>query len=162
MMNRDKMNELPEMQISFIDTICAPIYTALAKLFPNELKPLLDGCLSNRDVWAQMAKNNVEQQQDRQQQYHDIVQMTSYLGNDNDRSIKLTQPIPLPSSISKSDLSIYYKTSENKLKDEKIPLDLNNPEVLLPFETSCKPHDVQPSSACECQISKLDCQRKSI
>lgn len=49
------MNELPTMQIRFIDSICAPIYTAFAKLFPHELGPLLDGCLSNRALWTEMA-----------------------------------------------------------------------------------------------------------
>jgi len=57
MMNREKISKLPEMQIGFIDSICAPIYTAFAKLFPHELSPLLEGCLSNRDLWAEMAKN---------------------------------------------------------------------------------------------------------
>lgn len=58
MMNRDKMSKLPEMQIGFIDSICAPIYAAFAKLFPHELGPLLDGCLTNRDLWTEVAKNN--------------------------------------------------------------------------------------------------------
>lgn len=57
-MNREKMSKLPEMQIGFIDTICAPIYTAFAKLFPLELKPLLDGCLSNRELWHELAHSN--------------------------------------------------------------------------------------------------------
>lgn len=56
MMNRDKMNELPEMQIKFIDTICAPIYGAFGKLFPNEMGPLYEGCLSNRVVWSELAQ----------------------------------------------------------------------------------------------------------
>lgn len=60
MMNRDKMSELPEMQIGFIDSICAPIYTAFAKLFPRELSPLLDGCLENKNIWTEMANNNKE------------------------------------------------------------------------------------------------------
>lgn len=53
-MNREKMSKLPEMQISFIDTICAPIYSAFAKLFPHKLNPLLDGCLKNRNLWADL------------------------------------------------------------------------------------------------------------
>lgn len=57
MMNRDKMNKLPEMQIDFIDSICTPIYTAFAILFPNELNHLLEGCLSNRAVWEKFAKS---------------------------------------------------------------------------------------------------------
>lgn len=58
MMNRDKVNKLPEMQISFIDTICAPIYSAFAKLFPRELNTLIDGCLNNRNLWTELATQN--------------------------------------------------------------------------------------------------------
>lgn len=58
MMNRDKMNKLPEMQIDFIDSICAPIYTAFKQLFPSELGPLLEGCLSNRSLWSKLAAGN--------------------------------------------------------------------------------------------------------
>lgn len=58
MMNRDKMSKLPEMQIGFIDSICAPIYAAFAKLFPRQLSSLLEGCLTNRNLWAEVAKNN--------------------------------------------------------------------------------------------------------
>lgn len=61
MMNRDKMNKLPEMQIDFIDSICTPIYTAFAILFPNELSTLLEGCLSNRAVWDDHSKRNHKQ-----------------------------------------------------------------------------------------------------
>lgn len=78
MMNRDKMSKLPDMQIDFIDSICAPIYTAFAKLFPRELACLLDGCLANRDRWLMLAKrqrehkcnhdDNREQAQHQQQQ----------------------------------------------------------------------------------------------
>jgi len=58
MMNREKVSELPMMQMRFIDSICAPIYTAFAKLFPRELGILLNGCLENRALWAQMALEN--------------------------------------------------------------------------------------------------------
>lgn len=60
MMNRDKMSKLPEMQIDFINTICAPLYTAFNQLFPSELGPLLDGCLSNRNLWFDLAKKGEE------------------------------------------------------------------------------------------------------
>lgn len=60
MMNRDKMSKLPEMQIGFIDTICAPIYVAFAKQFPRELGCLLEGCLANREIWSELAKKNTK------------------------------------------------------------------------------------------------------
>ncbi|XP_053393300.1 dual 3',5'-cyclic-AMP and -GMP phosphodiesterase 11-like isoform X3 [Mercenaria mercenaria] len=56
MMDRDKKDKLPVMQVSFIDAICLPIYKAIAKVSPK-LQPLLDGCQRNRDNWEKMAKN---------------------------------------------------------------------------------------------------------
>ena len=47
------------MQVSFIDTICLPIYDAFAKLFPDVLKPLHDGVISNRTQWINMAQEHV-------------------------------------------------------------------------------------------------------
>lgn len=55
------MSKLPEMQIGFIDSICAPIYSAFAKLFPRELSPLLEGCLANRDLWADLAQQRTNE-----------------------------------------------------------------------------------------------------
>ncbi|KPM02233.1 cGMP-dependent 3',5'-cyclic phosphodiesterase-like protein [Sarcoptes scabiei] len=51
MMNRDKKNELPRMQMSFIDSICLPIYQTFAKLCPLQMKILLNGVLANREAW---------------------------------------------------------------------------------------------------------------
>jgi dual 3',5'-cyclic-AMP and -GMP phosphodiesterase 11 len=59
-MNREKQDELPKMQIGFIDSICAPIYTAFAKLFPKQLYTLIDGCLTNRNIWCQLAESNTK------------------------------------------------------------------------------------------------------
>lgn len=50
-MNREKKDELPKMQISFIDTICLPIYQAFAKLGPSPMKILLNGVIDNREAW---------------------------------------------------------------------------------------------------------------
>lgn len=52
MMNREKKDELPKMQMSFIDTICLPVYEAFAKLCPMEMKGLLKGVFHNRDAWT--------------------------------------------------------------------------------------------------------------
>lgn len=51
MMNREKEDELPKMQMSFIDTICLPIYEAFAKLCPQQLSILHNGVVSNREAW---------------------------------------------------------------------------------------------------------------
>lgn len=52
MLDRDKKDQLPMMQIKFIDAICMPVYEAFAKLFPHVLTPLLEGCKDNRAAWA--------------------------------------------------------------------------------------------------------------
>lgn len=56
MMNRDKQEELPKMQVYFIDSVCLPVYQAFADLFPHHLKPLRDGVLHNRRQWLMLAR----------------------------------------------------------------------------------------------------------
>ncbi len=54
MMNREKMDRLPTMQVDFIDSICLPVYRSMSKL-SDALDPLLQGCLANRVEWARQA-----------------------------------------------------------------------------------------------------------
>ena len=54
-MDRERKDELPQMQVEFIDAVCRPLYTTLSESFPW-IKPLLDGCLSNREKWADLAE----------------------------------------------------------------------------------------------------------
>lgn len=54
-LRREKKDELPRMQVAFIDTICLPIYDAFAKLYPDVLKPLYEGVVSNRGNWIALA-----------------------------------------------------------------------------------------------------------
>ena len=54
-MDRERKDELPQMQVEFIDVVCRPLYTSLSESFPW-IKPLLDGCLSNREKWADLAE----------------------------------------------------------------------------------------------------------
>ncbi|XP_076037013.1 cGMP-specific 3',5'-cyclic phosphodiesterase-like isoform X2 [Oratosquilla oratoria] len=55
MMDREKKDELPKMQVGFIDAICLPLYKALSESFPW-VKPLYDGCAENRDHWHRLAE----------------------------------------------------------------------------------------------------------
>ena len=55
MMDRERKDELPQMQVGFIDVVCRPLYTTLSESFPW-IKPLLDGCLANREKWADLAE----------------------------------------------------------------------------------------------------------
>ena len=55
MMDRERKDELPQMQVNFIDVVCRPLYTSLSESFPW-IRPLLDGCLANREKWADLAE----------------------------------------------------------------------------------------------------------
>ncbi len=54
-MDRRKKDELPKMQVGFIDYICLPLYKILAKLDPHAFNDLLQGVLANRRNWALLA-----------------------------------------------------------------------------------------------------------
>ncbi|KAK7012019.1 cGMP-specific 3p 5p-cyclic phosphodiesterase, partial [Biomphalaria glabrata] len=54
MMDREKKDELPKMQVDFIDFICAPVYELFAKV-SESLKPLNEGCQENRQHWKDMS-----------------------------------------------------------------------------------------------------------
>ncbi|XP_022286259.2 dual 3',5'-cyclic-AMP and -GMP phosphodiesterase 11A-like isoform X2 [Crassostrea virginica] len=49
-MDREKQDELPKLQLSWIDGICLPLYKALSNL-DTSFKPLFDGVLMNRSCW---------------------------------------------------------------------------------------------------------------
>ncbi|XP_060580416.1 cGMP-specific 3',5'-cyclic phosphodiesterase-like isoform X1 [Ruditapes philippinarum] len=53
MMDRDKKDELPKMQVGFIDAICLPVYEMFAKINVY-LKPLYKGALDNRQHWQHL------------------------------------------------------------------------------------------------------------
>ena len=55
MMNREKKDRLPAMQVDFIDAICMPVYVSLSKL-SDRLLPLKEGCVQNREKWTDLKK----------------------------------------------------------------------------------------------------------
>lgn len=55
MMNREKKDMLPTMQVGFIDSICLPVYVAFSKM-SDRLTAMLDGCNSNRAKWTELAE----------------------------------------------------------------------------------------------------------
>ena len=55
-MDRKKKDELPKMQVGFIDFICLPLYDVLAELLPG-LNPLLEGVRHNRENWQALHEN---------------------------------------------------------------------------------------------------------
>lgn len=62
-MNREKEDQLPLMQVGFIDSICLPIYEAFAEL-SDKLQPLLDGVLQNKQHWLALAAQGTHKRED--------------------------------------------------------------------------------------------------
>ncbi|XP_056638764.1 cGMP-specific 3',5'-cyclic phosphodiesterase [Diorhabda sublineata] len=54
-MDRERKDELPQMQVGFIDVICLPLYRVLSETFPW-MKPLYQGTLENRQHWQDLAE----------------------------------------------------------------------------------------------------------
>lgn len=55
MMDREKKDELPQMQVGFIDMICLPLYKTLSDTFPW-IAPLYAGTMDNRQRWQDLAE----------------------------------------------------------------------------------------------------------
>uniref|UniRef100_K1QIC6 Phosphodiesterase n=1 Tax=Magallana gigas TaxID=29159 RepID=K1QIC6_MAGGI len=55
MMDREKKDELPKMQVGFIDAICLPIYKMFAEM-NQSLRPLYDGVMDNKKHWQELAE----------------------------------------------------------------------------------------------------------
>ncbi|EEB10808.1 cAMP/cGMP cyclic nucleotide phosphodiesterase, putative [Pediculus humanus corporis] len=55
MMDRERKDELPQMQVGFIDVICLPLYKVMSDTFPW-IRPLYEGCLANRNHWQDLAE----------------------------------------------------------------------------------------------------------
>uniref|UniRef100_A0A671Y227 Phosphodiesterase n=1 Tax=Sparus aurata TaxID=8175 RepID=A0A671Y227_SPAAU len=55
LMNREKRDKIPSMQVSFIDAICTQLYETLAGM-SEYCSPLLEGCQTNRQHWKRLAE----------------------------------------------------------------------------------------------------------
>ncbi|XP_076440907.1 putative 3',5'-cyclic phosphodiesterase pde-5 isoform X2 [Babylonia areolata] len=55
MMDRDKQNELPQLEVGFILGICLPCYELLTEIIP-ETEPMLTGVTANLKCWQQLAE----------------------------------------------------------------------------------------------------------
>ncbi|KAM6959988.1 cGMP-specific 3',5'-cyclic phosphodiesterase isoform 2-T2 [Tautogolabrus adspersus] len=55
LMNREKRDKIPSMQVSFIDAICTQLYETLAGM-SEFCSPLLEGCQENRQHWKLLAE----------------------------------------------------------------------------------------------------------
>lgn len=57
MMNREKIDNLPSMQVDFINTICSPIYRAFSQFSESRLHPMVDGVEANHVEWSSLAES---------------------------------------------------------------------------------------------------------
>ncbi|XP_053272754.1 cGMP-specific 3',5'-cyclic phosphodiesterase isoform X2 [Pleuronectes platessa] len=55
LMNREKRDKIPSMQVSFIDAICIQLYETLAGM-SECCSPLLEGCQKNRQHWKRLSE----------------------------------------------------------------------------------------------------------
>ncbi|XP_026552796.1 dual 3',5'-cyclic-AMP and -GMP phosphodiesterase 11A [Pseudonaja textilis] len=51
--DRNRKDELPRLQLEWIDSICMPLYQALVKV-NGKLKPMLDSVVANRKKWEEL------------------------------------------------------------------------------------------------------------
>ncbi|XP_033150871.1 dual 3',5'-cyclic-AMP and -GMP phosphodiesterase 11 isoform X1 [Drosophila busckii] len=89
-MNREKEDELPMMQVNFIDSICLPIYEAFATL-SDKLEPLVEGVRDNRGHWIELAEDVKTSQEDEQQQQQQQQQIVIANGNSKQQSTSETE-----------------------------------------------------------------------
>uniref|UniRef100_A0A8B9Y7E2 Phosphodiesterase n=1 Tax=Bos mutus grunniens TaxID=30521 RepID=A0A8B9Y7E2_BOSMU len=54
MMDRNKADELPKLQVGFIDFVCTFVYKEFSR-FHEEITPMLDGITNNRKQWKALA-----------------------------------------------------------------------------------------------------------
>ncbi|KAM4600950.1 dual 3',5'-cyclic-AMP and -GMP phosphodiesterase 11A [Polymixia lowei] len=55
--DRNRKDELPALQLEWIDGICKPLYQALVKL-NRKLQPMVDGIDANRRKWQELCSSN--------------------------------------------------------------------------------------------------------
>eukprot|EP00092_Neocalanus_flemingeri_P000851 GFUD01000908.1.p1 GENE.GFUD01000908.1~~GFUD01000908.1.p1 ORF type:complete len:940 (+),score=252.02 GFUD01000908.1:154-2973(+) len=65
MMDRELRHELPRLQVGFCEGVCLPVYRALACLSPA-LQPMEEAVIFNRDRWAELAENNQEEEEEKE------------------------------------------------------------------------------------------------
>ncbi|XP_032106144.1 rod cGMP-specific 3',5'-cyclic phosphodiesterase subunit alpha isoform X1 [Sapajus apella] len=72
MMDRNKADELPKLQVGFIDFVCTFVYKEFSR-FHKEITPMLDGITNNRKEWKALAdeydaKMKVQEEEKQKQQ----------------------------------------------------------------------------------------------
>ncbi|XP_030567862.1 dual 3',5'-cyclic-AMP and -GMP phosphodiesterase 11 isoform X1 [Drosophila novamexicana] len=133
-MNREKEDELPMMQVNFIDSICLPIYEAFAKL-SEKLEPLVEGVRDNRGHWIDMAddvKTKTSQDLEQQREQQQIV-----IAN-GDSQLALTEH-----KLANDDADVAEEASVNGLNVGKSSATTNDIAI------ASRPSSNPPSDACD-------------
>ncbi|BFY98626.1 hypothetical protein BsWGS_01666 [Bradybaena similaris] len=116
MMDREKKDELPKMQVDFIDFICTPVYESFAKI-SEQLKPLSDGCANNRCRWEELAELHKQSKQGSSQDTGERSQEKQARNKSDEQELHKTQQ---DKSVSKHQvLNTALKTDTNLLKSQK-------------------------------------------
>ncbi|XP_061192599.1 probable 3',5'-cyclic phosphodiesterase pde-5 isoform X5 [Saccostrea echinata] len=67
MMDRQKKNELPHLEVGFLVGICLPCYEVMAQILP-ETKPMVNGAIANLKKWRELAeKEAMEKEKENQE-----------------------------------------------------------------------------------------------
>jgi hypothetical protein len=64
MMDREKQNELPSLEVGFLVGICLPCYELLANILP-QTRPMVEGANANLKRWKEMADEQKELEEKR-------------------------------------------------------------------------------------------------
>lgn len=68
MMDRQKKNELPHLEVGFLVGICLPCYEVMAQILP-ETKPMVNGAVANLKKWRELAdKEALEKEKEKERE----------------------------------------------------------------------------------------------
>ncbi|PFX27484.1 dual 3',5'-cyclic-AMP and -GMP phosphodiesterase 11A-like [Stylophora pistillata] len=72
LMDRQKVDELPALQVQFFETTGIPVFKCLATFNPN-IRPLLDGAESNKNRWCELEKERQARQKEEENKHQPIT-----------------------------------------------------------------------------------------
>ncbi|KXJ28648.1 cGMP-specific 3',5'-cyclic phosphodiesterase [Exaiptasia diaphana] len=84
MMDRRKKDELPKMQVGFIDFICMPIYKLFYE-FEEKMKPMYDGVVDNRKNWQALADKRQAEAKEREKGKEETTTQAKTNNNNNNK-----------------------------------------------------------------------------
>lgn len=130
MMDRDKKDELPHLEVGFLVGICLPCYELMVQVLPNT-KPMVDGARSNLKKWKYLAENKLTVDQLPESQLDDklAIEYSEKLSIENKKSegddkhsqsedeVKLKEEGSVKNDENKSESSIVVHSDNDNLTD---------------------------------------------